>query len=332
MRRLLSMFAVMAVAGIIIPAAVGGTVANAIAVPPSFGTRLVDVPVSEAHNPRAFQSIIDDLTPGKVIRRRILIQNNEPQTSHFTVYADAARIRHGSFEGSPGRTRNELTTWVSIRNSRVTLRPDKTVMDLVTIRVPRVATRGEHYGVIWVQQSARARSGRGVAVSEVNRVGIPIYLAVSHGALPTKFAITQIAGHRSPRGQAVLTARISNTGGRAVNLSGTARLTGGPGGTSAGPFSSRMVVTLAPGQAGTLTFLAGQRLPSGPWLAKVSAVSGLNKVSASATINFSGHVPGRIWFRTSAAILGGGGLGIAMLIMFTIGVRRRRLPARQQLA
>ncbi len=331
MRRLLSMFAATAVAGIIIPAAVGGAVANAIVAPPSFGTRLVDVPVSEAHNPRALQAIIDDLRPGTVIRRRILIANNEPQTSHFAVYPDGARIRNGSFTGDAGETRNELTTWISIQHGRVTLGPDKTVMDLVTIRVPRVATRGEHYGVIWVQQSARAKGGHGVAVTEVNRVGIPIYLAVSHGALPTKYAITAIAGHRSPQGQPVLTARISNTGGRAVNLSGTVSLTNGPGGTSGGPFPSRTVVTLAPGQSGTLIFLAGKRLPDGPWLATVTAVSGLNKVTASATVDFSGHVPGRPWIRTSAMI-GVGGIGIAGLIMFT---RRRGLLAgrgRRQLA
>jgi hypothetical protein len=328
-RRQFSIFALMAAAGIIIPAAAGIPVANAIVVPPSFGTRLVDVPVSEAHNPRAFESIIDDLTPGTVIRRRILIQNKEPQTSHFTVYPDAARIRNGSFEGDPGQTRSELTTWISIQNGRVTLSPDKTVMDLVTIRVPRVATRGEHYGVIWVQQSARAKASGGVAVTEVNRIGIPIYLAVSHGALPTKFVITAVAGHRSPHGQPILTVRISDTGGRAVDLSGTARLTDGPGGTSAGPFSSRAVLTLAPGQSGTLTFLAGDRLPDGPWTATVRVVSGLNVVSGSATIDFSGHVPGRAWYRTSAAVLGGGG-GIAVLLMFAIGWRRRGLLGRRE--
>jgi hypothetical protein len=322
-RRLLSMFAATAAAGIIIPAAAGGDVANAIVAPPSFGTRLVDVPVSEAHNPRALQAIIDDLTPGTVIRRRILIANNELQTSHFTVYPDAARIRNGSFEGDAGQTRSELTTWITIQHGRVTLGPDKTVMDLVTIRVPRVATRGEHYGVIWVQQSARAKTGDGVAVTEVNRVGIAIYLAVSHGALPTSFAIETIAGHRSARGQPVLSARISNTGGRAVNLSGTVSLTDGPGGTSAGPFSARTVVTLAPGQSGTLTFRPGKRLPSGPWLATVTVVSGLNKVIASATVDFSGHVPRRTWIRTSA-MFGVGGLGIAGLIVVT---RRRGLLA-----
>jgi hypothetical protein len=330
-RRLLSTFAAIGAAGIILPAAAGGSVANAVVVPPSFGTRLVTVPVSEAHNPRALEYIIGDLTPGTVIRRRILIANNEPRTSHFTVYPDAAHIRNGSFTGDAGQTASELTTWISIQHGRVTLRRDTSVQDLVTIRVPRVATRGEHYGVIWVQQVARAKTAHGVAIREVNRVGIRIYLAIGKGgALPTKFVITKIAGYRSPQGQPVLAARVSDTGGLAVDLSGTVRLTAGPGGTSAGPFSSQKVVTLAPGQSGTLTFLPGRRLPSGPWRATVTAVSGLNKVSASATIDISGHAAGRTWIRT-AALIGGGGFGIAVLMMFAVWARRRGLVARREL-
>jgi hypothetical protein len=330
-RRLVSVFAVTAVAGIIIPATVGGSVANAVVVPPSFGTRLVTVPVSEAHNPRALEYIIDDLTPGTVIRRRILIANNEPQTSHFTVYPDAAHISKGSFTGDAGETKSELTTWISIQHGRVTLGPGKSVQDLVTIRVPRVATRGEHYGAIWVQQVAHAKTSHGVAVTEVNRVGIRIYLAISHGALPTKFAITSITGYRSAAGRPVLAARISDTGALAIDLSGTVRLTAGPGGTSAGPFTSQTVVTLAPGQSGSLIFLPGKRLPSGPWRAAVTAVSGLNTVSASATIDFSGHVPGRTWIGT-AAMIGGGGLGIAVLMMVAVMARRRGLLGRRELA
>ena len=50
-------------------------------------------------------------------------------------------------------------------------------------------------------------------------------------------------------GGALLTALAHNTGGRAVDLYGTARLTGGPGGTSAGPFPIHQVITVAPGQS-----------------------------------------------------------------------------------
>jgi hypothetical protein len=332
-RRLLSTIAAIAAAGIIIPAAAAGPVAKAAVAPPRFGLRLVDVPVSDVHNPRGLRYIIDYLPSGTVIHRRILIQSQEPQTGHFTFYPDAARIRNGTFAGDTGHTRSELTTWITVQHRALTLQPQASVMDMVTIKVPRTATRGEHYGVIWVQQVARARSGHGIAVREVSRVGIRIYLAVGRGgAPPTRFAISSIAGHRSSDGRPLLTAHVRNTGGRAVDLFGTAGLSEGPGGTTAGPFRAQQVLTLAPGQSGTVSFAPGRRLPAGPWLARITLVSGLTKVSASATIDFSGHLPGAAWLST-AAMIGGGGLGIAGITLFTVWARRRRgLQAAGELA
>src|ERR1700728_3563055 len=121
----------------------------------TFGVRLVDVPVSEAGNPRALRYVIDYLPTGSVIKRRILVANDEARTARFTVYADAAFISGGEFVGYAGATRNELTTWVSVQRPVVTLAAGASVMDMITIRVPLGATRGEHYGVIWVQQAAK---------------------------------------------------------------------------------------------------------------------------------------------------------------------------------
>src|SRR6202041_2201340 len=126
---------------------------------------------------------------------------------------------HGSFIGDAGHTRSELTSWISIAHPSVTLRPHASVMDMVTIRVPRKPTRGEHYGVIWVQQVAHTHNARGFAIKEVSRVGIRIYLAVGRGGVPpTNFTSTSIAGRRSSGGRAILTALAHNTGGRAVDL------------------------------------------------------------------------------------------------------------------
>ena len=43
-----------------------------------------------------------------------------------------------------------------------------------------------------------------------------------------------MTGHRSASGQPSLLVHVDNPGGRAVDLSGTVRLTGGPGNTSTG--------------------------------------------------------------------------------------------------
>jgi len=327
-RRLLGLLMLALAAGILVPAA--SAAAAKLPLKPDlqrFGVRLVDVPVSEEHNPRGLRYIIDFLPPGAVIHRRIMVLNEESRKGHFTVYPDAARIAHGSFTGDAGATRSELTGWITIQHPRLTLRPHTSVMDMVTIRVPRKPTRGEHYGVIWAQQVSRVRRPDGFAIKEIARVGIRIYLAVGPGGVPpTNFKITSITGYRSSRGQPLLAVQVRNTGGRAVDLSGTARLTAGPGGTSAGPFRERQVVTLAPGQSGRLIFAPGRRLPSGPWLATIRAVSGLTARTASATIQFSGH-PATTWM-SPTAMTGAAGF-IGLLIFALLKVRRRALQTRR---
>jgi hypothetical protein len=324
-RRALGVILLTAAAGISIPAAaVASTTLTTNPNPPRFGTRLVDVPVSEAHNPRGLRYIIDFLHPGMVIRRRIMVISQEPRSATFTVYPDAAGIKKGYFIGDAGHTRNELTTWIKVQHSRVTLGAGKSVMDLVTIKVPRAATRGEHYGVIWVQQTAKVNSAHGVAVKEISRVGIRIYLAIGRGGAPaTKFAITSVSGHKSPKGRLFLTAMVRNTGGRAVDLSGTVRLTSGPGGTSAGPFSLQRVITLAPGQSGPITFEPPRTLPSGPWQASIKLVSGLTVERAAAAISFSSQTTASIWLRP-ITLIWVGAIAALMLIGLWAGWRARR--------
>ena len=252
-----------------------------------FGVRLVDVPVSEADDPRAYRYVIDYLPTGTVIHRRILIMNDESRTVLFSVYPDAAHIAGGLFVGDSGATRSELTTWISVQQPAVTLAPGASVMDMVTIKVPQGATRGEHYGVIWVQQTAKPSAGSGFGLTEVSRVGVRVYLAVGRGGLPpTSFDISSITGHMSASGQPLIVTRVNNTGGRAIDLNGTARLADGPGDTSSGPFRAQKVVTLAPGQSWNMTFAAPKSLPIGSWRATVTLVSGMTTAQGTATIRF----------------------------------------------
>jgi hypothetical protein len=318
MRRMLSMLLLLTAASVAVPAAS----ALASAAPGQFGVRLFDVPLAAAHNPRALRYIIDFVHPGSVIRRRILVLNQETRRARFAVYPDAARITHGMFVGDAGATRSELTRWTSLQHRTLTLNPGASALDMVTIRVPRGATRGEHYGVIWAQQAARVRTARGTAIKEVNRVGIRIYLDVGHGgAPPTRFDITSLAGHRTPGGQPVILARVHNTGGLAVDLSGQARLTDGPGGITAGPFREQQVITLAPGQSGNLAFAESKDLPGGSWHATVRLVSGLTTATAQSNIQFPG---GRTsaWTRLSPLIWALGAAGLLTLML----IRRNRRP------
>lgn len=334
MRRLLSTLMLAAAAGTLFPAAaaLAGTAPAARLATQRFGIRLVDVPVSEARNPRALRYIIDYLPPGAVIHRRIMVMNQESRRAHFTVYADAAHITHGDFIGDAGATRSELTSWITIQHPALTLNPHTGVMDMVTIRVPRWPTRGEHYGVIWFQQVSRMRLSSGFAIKEVDRVGIRIYLTVGPGGLPPcRFAITSITGHRTARGRPYITARVDDTGGQAVDLNGTARLTGGPGNTSAGPFNAHQVTTLAPGQSWTMTFVPGSKIPNGPWKATITLVSGLTTSTAAATIQFSGSPSDTAWTARLPIMISVAGAVMALLILARIRFRRapqtRHAPA-----
>jgi hypothetical protein len=301
--------------------------------PGSFGVRLVDVPVSEAGNPRALRYVIDYLPTGTVVHRRILVANDESRTARFTVYADAAFISGGEFVGYAGATRNELTNWISVQHPTVTLAAGASVMDLITIRVPPGATRGEHYGVIWVQQAAKARaSDRESGVTEVSRVGVRLYVAVGRGgAPPTSFDITSVTGHLTDARQPVIVAHVNNTGGRAIDVNGSARLTDGPGGTSSGPFHAQRIVTLAPGQSWNMTFAAPKSLPEGSWRVTVTMASGLAKARATATIQLSAIVAAQAALSaTQWTWLALGGLVVALVVAvgwYARQHRRRQAPA-----
>jgi hypothetical protein len=299
----------------------------------SFGVRLYDAPVSEADNPRALRYIIDYLPTGTIIHRRILIANGEAHTARFTVYAGAAHIAAGQFVGDTGATRSELTGWVSVQHPVVTLAAGASVTDMVTIKVPSGATRGEHYGVVWVQQAAKAPTGGGSSVIEVDRVGVRIYLAVGRGgAPPTSFDINSVTGHLTAARQPVIVAHVSNTGGRAIDLNGTVSLADGPGNTSSGPFSARQTVTLAPGQSWNVTFAPPRSLPEGSWRATVALASGLTTATATTTIQLSPMVA------ASAGPSGVQWIGLSLgslILVLAIGMgwryalrsRRRQVPA-----
>jgi hypothetical protein len=151
------------------------------------------------------------------------------------------------------------------------------------------------------------------------------------GLLPTSFAITSVTAQRTTSGQPVLLARVSDTGGQAIDLSGQLRLSHGPGGTSAGPFAEQQGVTLAPGQSGTLTFAPPKSLPDGPWTAAVTMVSGITTVSKQATVTFGpslAALSSASWVSAPVLAWGGGLLLSLVVIGGTLVTRMMRVRRR----
>jgi hypothetical protein len=333
-RRLSGVLMLALAAGIAIPGASAfarpskGTPSSPGAAPHylRFGVRLVDTPLAEADDPRAQQAIIDVLPTGSAIGPRILIVNEEPTAGVFAVFPGAAQISNGDFIGAADGIGNELTGWITVQHPTVRLGPGQSAMDQVTIRVPKGATKGEHYGVIWTEQVAPARDSRGVAVRMTARVGVRVYLGVGRGGLPpTQFDIMSITGMRPAPSRPLLIVAVNNVGGRAVDLEGTLRLTNGPGRSTAGAFNPQQMVTLAPGQSGNVVFALPATLPTGPWTANVTLQSGLYVATAQATVLFKPPVPGS---RTNAAALAGAAAVLALIAIATFLAIRSRRPRR----
>jgi hypothetical protein len=288
----------------------------------SFGVQLLDVPTSARLDPRARLYIADHVAPGTVIHRRILVSNSTTSATDVAVYPAAATIANGTFVGSAGHTKNELSTWTSVRPDAPRIRAGGRRTAVVTIRVPRDAAPGERYGVVWAETRSAPATGDGI--TQVNRVGIRLYLSVGPGGAPAaNFKIDGVTAKRSPDGRPIVLASVHNTGGRALDMNGTLLLRNGPGGLSAGPYPADLGVSLAIGDTETVRIVLDKRLPAGPWHAQVNLRSGLLSRNARATITFPAVEASSSW--PHLVIIGLLGLiGLLLAITAILIARRRR--------
>jgi hypothetical protein len=293
----------------------------------SIGIRLVDVPTDTRNDPRARLYIVDHLAPGTIIHRRIEVSNTTSSTAHVGLYPAAAGIKEGAFLGAAGHTRNDLSTWTTVRPREADIPPFGSVTAIVTVRVPFDAAQEEQYGAIWAE--TRSTPGGDGGVTQVNRVGLRIYLSVGPGGPPAaNFSIDSLTAKRSPEGQPMVLATVHNSGGRALDMSGTLRLSEGPGGLQAGPFPASPGTTLAIGATAPVLIALDEQLPAGPWDARISLHSGLLQRSERATITFpaAGTSPpvstsgsGWLYLVIGLGILSLLGVGVLLVVL-----RRRR--------
>lgn len=253
--------------------------------PGRIGIRLVDAPVVRRDDPRALKYVVDFLKPGTVIKRHVKISNKTSVTRKFLLYPSAAFIRHETFTFPSGRRQNELSSWVHIHPATKTIKPHKTATAEMVIRVPNDARSGERYAVVWAQTSVAPDATHNV--STASRVGVRLYLAVGKGGEPpSQFKIHELVGLRDKHGCPRVIARVRNTGGRAVDLTGALFLTDGPGGAMAGPFPADVGTTLAPGHAGTIVVPLPRGLSDGPWKARLRLESGKVKRELTGRLTF----------------------------------------------
>lgn len=266
----------------------GGAVASASAAQPrtaddgSIGIQLLEAPTVRANDPRARIYIVDHVSPGTTIERAFEVTNSTSKAQRLQLYVGPATVRDGEFVGDPAGAESDLTQWSRLSQPEVELAPGEAQQLDATIDIPTDASEGERYGVIW---ASVAGAGKG-NIQLVNRVGIRIYLSVGPGGEPpSDFEIDSLTPGRDAKGRPFVQAQVTNTGGRALDLEGTLRLTDGPGGLSAGPFELSSG-TLAPGDAEKLPVTLDKSTPAGPWKAKLVMTSGLLEKRATATITF----------------------------------------------
>jgi hypothetical protein len=251
----------------------------------NLGLRLVDVPAAASGDPRALLYIVDRLAPAAVIHRRIEISNSTAAGSQVVLYAAAADVAKSGFDAEAGHTANELSSWTSVSPGQLWVPAGRRMTASVTLAVPADAAPGERYAVVWAETRTAPPPGGGV--TQVSRVGIRMYVEIGPGGAPAAdFAIDSLTPQRSAQGRPVVLAAVRNTGGRALDLSGSLMLTDGPGGTSAGPFPTATGVTLAIGDSEPFPVVLDGQLPSGPWHARLTLHSGLVVRSGSAVMTF----------------------------------------------
>jgi hypothetical protein len=249
------------------------------------GIKLVQLSGSNASNIRAEEYIVDRLAPGAVLRREVQVSNLGSAPAELTLYPAAGSIARGTFQFAVGHTQDDMTTWVSLSRSTLTLAAHTTASLTATVSVPKNAPSGEQYGVIWAQEISQGTGN----VTLVSRVGVRLYLSIGPGgAAAAGFVLGTPVSGRTSAGIAFVRVPVHNTGGTAVDVRGTLQLSGGPGGISAGPFPAETVDTLSPGQSYPDTFTLSKSLPDGPWQASFTMVSGLITKTEKVTLNFNG--------------------------------------------
>lgn len=287
--------------------------------------RMVDIPASRAQDPRAQVYIVDHLNPGTTIHRRVEVHNTSAETQKIEFYSGAASVEDNAFTVPEGRTGNELSGWIRLKTARMDLEPGERRPVAVEIAVPRKASKGERYAAIWAQvTSTKERTGN---VTQIHRVGIRIYLDIGPGGEPpTDFRVDGLAAEPGRGEFPVVTAKVTNTGQRALDMTGTLSLR--KAAVQAGPFAVTNGVTILPGQSGQVRIEINQALPAGVWDVHAKLASGIVERTATGTITLPVAAPMTVATSTGPRWLVYAVGGIALLVLITLAgwylLRRQR--------
>jgi hypothetical protein len=183
------------------------------------GVRLVADTSSSPADPLGLAYIVERIAPGRRVIRQVEISNTTEVTADIVVFPAAASIVQDKLSFAPGRTENPLSSWTTVTQSVLRLAPGATTLDGVTINVPKSASSGERYAVLWAEVSAPSPARSGVRL--VNRVGVRMYVSVGKGGMPAaEFSVGSLAAGRSASGVPTVAATVHNLGQGALDITG----------------------------------------------------------------------------------------------------------------
>ena len=328
----LAVTAITAIAGLA-PVAVATTTASDVTAPDSptgaIGIQLVDDGLNLGNDPRMRRYLVDHRAPDSVASRTLEITNTTASAAHIQLYAAGAFIEDGAFVGSDGRAVNTLSSWTAVVPSDADLPAGGRITATVAVDIPRGASPGEKYAAIWAESRTAGADG----VIHVSRVGLRMYISVGVGAEPSSgFAIDALVPGRTPDGRAVILAAVHNTGGRALDMSGSLELRSGPDGARSGPYAATAGTTVAIGETELVEVALVGQLAAGPWDARIALSSGLVEQAAQATVEFPDAGSSSPILTTSIrpawlypAIAGALMIMLVAVACLVLGHRRRRL-------
>lgn len=295
------------------------------------GFRLMEGPTELRDDARAQIYVIDHVEAGTSFRRRLQVINGTGRPNAPQLYVAPASIENGSFNVGRRGAEGEITRWASIDPPRVRLAPRERAEVVLAVEVPDDAEDGEYYGAAF----AEVRSGEG-DLQVASRVGIRIYLYVGDEAPNYDFEVERLQASRLDSGEPVVTATVTNTGDRALDMQGELELRDGPAGLSAGPFPAELGTTLAIGGTEEVRVVLDPETPAGPWEATLTLRSGRFERAVEGTITFpaEGEAPRSADFRSvddekRPWAIAASALVVAVLLLLLVLLRAQRVRRRR---
>ncbi len=114
-----------------------------------------------------------------------------------------------------------------------------------------------------------------------------MYISVGPGGPPPPgFVIESMTAQRNASGTPMVVARVRNTGGTALGVTGALRLIHGPAGATIGPLPLTGDPTVGVGAAVPMEVIFGRQVPLGPWLSVLTLTAGFLHRTARARLTF----------------------------------------------